>query len=92
MGAPIHFSRSEQTTHKKLPIPDTHLMLASRSFRTLLEAILETTGHRLEVAHATRALTSAARALQRPVVYTALRPFRFRPNNTRLQCLILASG
>ena len=82
----------QQTTQKKLPILYACLVLASRSLRTLLEIVLETTSHGLEVAHTTRSLTSATRTLQRPVVYARLQPSLPNDLNTHLQCLILASG
>lgn len=45
-------------------------MLTSRSLASLLEIVLEATGHRLQIAHATRSLTTTTRTLQSPVVYT----------------------
>ena len=47
----------------------TNLVLASNSFGSLSESVLETASHSLQVAHATRSLTSATRTLQSPVVY-----------------------
>lgn len=48
------------------------LILTSRSNRTLLETILKTTSHSLQITHTTSTLTSTARALQSPVVYKPL--------------------
>lgn len=47
----------------------THLVLTSRSLASLLEIILEAAGHRLQIAHTTRSLTTTTRTLQSPVVY-----------------------
>ena len=41
----------------------------SRSLTSLLEAVLETAGHGLQVLHATSSLSTAAGALEGPVVY-----------------------
>lgn len=56
-------------THLLIP-PSSHLVLTSRSLASLLEIVLEATGHRLQIAHATRSLTTTTRTLQSPVVYT----------------------
>ena len=44
-------------------------MLTSRSLTSLLEIVLEAAGHRLQIAHTTRSLTTTTRTLQSPVVY-----------------------
>ena len=61
-----------------------HTLLVSRSLTSLLEAVLETAGHGLQVLHATSSLSTAAGALEGPIVYIQLHVIVLQ--NRPIQC------